>query len=135
MKQKLLFLTLLLSLTAFGQTGQKNFIDQNYIEVKGTSEIEVSPDKIFINIIINEKEHKGKTVNDVEKLMVEKLTAMGIDIQKQLSIRDFVSNLKNNWILKSEIQSIKQYELLVNDAKQLAKFLKNSTILAFLPYQ
>jgi len=124
MKQILLFLTLLLSLPAFGQTGQKNFIDQNYIEVKGTSEIEVSPDKIFINIIINEKEHKGKTVNDVEKLMVEKLTAIGIDIQKQLSIRDFVSNLKNNWILKSEIQSLKQYELLVKNAETVGKVFK-----------
>jgi uncharacterized protein YggE len=124
MKQILLFLTLLLSLTAFGQTGQKNFIDQNYIEVKGTSEIEVSPDRIFINILINEKEHKGKPVNDVEKLMVEKLTAMGMDIQKQLSIRDFVSNLKNNWILKSEIQSIKQYELLVSDAETVGKVFK-----------
>ncbi|MCH7397561.1 hypothetical protein MM236_06155 [Belliella sp. DSM 107340] len=76
MKQTLLILTLLLSLNTFGQTGQKNFIDQNYIEVNGTSEIEVSPDKIIINIIINEKDHKGKTVNDVEKLMVDKLKAL-----------------------------------------------------------
>lgn len=124
MKKTLLILALLLSLNTFGQTGQKNFIDQNYIEVNGTSEIEVSPDKIFINITINEKDHKGKTVNDVEKLMVDKLTTLGIDIQKQLSIRDFVSNLKNNWILRNEIQSIKQYELLVEDSETVSKVFK-----------
>ncbi len=117
MKQLFLVLTLILSWAAYGQTIQKNFIDQNYVEVKGTSKIEVLPDRIFIAIGINEKEHKGKTVNDVEKLMVEKLTSMGIDIQKQLAIRDFVSNLRNNWILKNEIQAVKQYELFVYDAE------------------
>lgn len=124
MKQTLLFLTLLFSLTAFSQTGQKNFIDQNYIEVNGTSEIEVFPDKIFLNIIINEKEHKGKKVNEVEKLMIERLISLGIDIQKQLVIKDFISNLKNDWILKNEIQSIKQYELLVYDAEIVGKVFK-----------
>ena len=37
MKQTLLILTLLLSLNTFGQTGQKNFIDQNYIEVNANN--------------------------------------------------------------------------------------------------
>ncbi|MCH7397562.1 SIMPL domain-containing protein [Belliella sp. DSM 107340] len=35
-----------------------------------------------------------------------------------------MSNLKNNWILRNEIQSIKQYELLVKDAETVSKVFK-----------
>ena len=124
MKQTIIFFSILLSISAYGQSGHKNFIDQNYIEIKGTSEIEVSPDKIFLNIVINEKEHRGKTVADVEKQMIEKLASIGIDIQKQLVIKDFASNLKSHWILRNEIQSIKQYELLVYTAETVGNVFK-----------
>ncbi len=124
MKQILILLTLIFSICANAQIGQKNFIDQNYIEVNGNSEIKVTPDKIFLKIVINEKEHKGKTVNEVEKAMADQLTGIGVDLQKQLVIRDFMSNLKSTWILKSEIQSIKQYELLVYDAQTVALVFK-----------
>jgi hypothetical protein len=124
MKQIIIIVSILLSISVYGQSGQKNFIDHNYIEIKGTSEIEVSPDKIFLNIVINEKEHRGKTVYDVEKQMIEKLVSIGIDIQKQLVIKDFASNLKIHWILLNEIQSIKQYELLVYTAETVGNVFK-----------
>ena len=41
------------------QTGEKNFIDQNYIEVTGTAEMEIVPDEIYLKIVLSEKD-KGK---------------------------------------------------------------------------
>ena len=55
MKQLLLML-LIIPFVTNGQTGDKNFIDQNYIEVTGNSEMEISPDLIYIKILINEKD-------------------------------------------------------------------------------
>ena len=37
------------------QTGEKNFIDQNYIEVTGTAEMEIVPDEIYLKIVLSEK--------------------------------------------------------------------------------
>lgn len=37
------------------QTGEKNFIDQNYIEVTGTAEMEIVPDEIYLKIVLSER--------------------------------------------------------------------------------
>ena len=48
----------LLSITAitFGQNGQKNFIDQPYIEVSGFAETEIIPDEIYLRIELSEND-------------------------------------------------------------------------------
>lgn len=113
MKKALAILAILLSSAAFGQQGEKNFIDQNYIEVTGKSEMEVTPDKIYIKIIVSEKDIKGKSITEIETSMIAKLQDIGIDIQKDLSIKDVASNFKNYWIAKSDIILRKEYQLLV----------------------
>lgn len=117
MKHLLFVLTVLISTTVSGQQGDKNFIDQNYIEVAGNAIMEVTPDEIYLKILINEKEIKGKTLIDVENSMIAKLQEIGIDTRKDLSIIDYSSNFKNYWISKSDIILIKEYQLLVRDAK------------------
>lgn len=117
---KKLISTLILTiaiLTGYGQETGKNFIDQNYIEVTGHADKEVAPDKIYLKFFINEKDFKNQTLSEVETKMIQKLKEIGIDVDKKLAIKDFVSNFKNYWILKSDIRLIKEYELLVNDAK------------------
>jgi uncharacterized protein len=117
--RKLIFTlcTSLIALISYAQTGDKNFIDQNYIEVKAYAEKQITPDRIYLNILINEKDIKGKTVPEIEKSMFDKLQEMGIDIQKDIAIKDFVSNFKHYWILKTDIRFIKEYQLIVRDAK------------------
>lgn len=105
-----------------GQTGEKNFIDQNYIEVTGKAEMEISPDLIYIKILINEKDNKNKTpLADRENTMLSKLKEIGIDINKDLLIKDISSNFKYYWLTKSEILLSKEYQLLVRDGKTASK--------------
>ncbi|MFD2034026.1 SIMPL domain-containing protein [Belliella marina] len=120
--KKLFFILLISPFLANGQTGDKNFIDQNYIEVTGKSEIEISPDLIYIKILINEKDNKTKTpLADRENTMISKLKEIGIDINKDLLIKDISSNFKYYWLTKSEILLAKEYQLLVRDGKTASK--------------
>lgn len=116
MKRIVLILFALISLNSFAQN--KNFIDQNYIEVTGKAELEVVPNEIYLKIFIDEKDLKGKdNLEDLEKQMIKKLEGIGIDISKDLSVKDMASNFKNYWIKGKEIHSSKEYQLKVSDAK------------------
>lgn len=120
--KKLFLALLIIPFLTNGQTGNKNFIDQNYIEVTGKSEIEISPDLIYIKILINEKDNKSKTpLADRENTMISKLKEIGIDINKDLLIKDISSNFKYYWLTKSEILLTKEYRLLVRDGKTASK--------------
>ena len=117
---KKLISTLLLTihiLIGYGQDSGKNFIDQNYIEVTGYAEKQITPNRIYLKILINEKDIKGQTLDQIEKSMIVKLQEIGIEVSKDLVIEDFISNFKNYWILKSDILLIKEYQLLVYEAK------------------
>ncbi|WP_044107236.1 SIMPL domain-containing protein [Anaerophaga thermohalophila] len=114
-----LFLIILaaFSLTSFSQIGQKNFIDQNYIEVSGKAEMEIIPNEIYLKIIIDEKDLKNKSsLDETEKLMIKKLKDIDIDVSKNLAIKDMVSNFRNYWIIGSTINAKKEYQLMVNNA-------------------
>ena len=117
MKHIFFVLSILISTVAFGQNGEKNFIDQNYIEVTGKAIMEVTPDEIYLKILINEKEIKGKSFIELENLMIAKLQEIGVETKKDLSIKDYSSNFKNYWIIKSDIVLTKEYQLLVREAK------------------
>lgn len=122
MKQLIFGLLIITSLTGFAQTGEKNFIDLNYIEVTGNAEMDVIPDMIYLKIILSDKDNKNKeSIDNLEKLMFAKLTEIGVDINKDLSIKDFASNFKTYWISKTDIILTKEYQLIVNDAKLLQK--------------
>jgi hypothetical protein len=118
MKKVILIVFVVFSLNCFSQTGIKNFIDQNFIEVTGKAEMEIVPNEIYLKIIINEKDFKGKqNLEEIEKLMTEKLTAIGIDVSKKLAIKDMASNFRNYWLKSSKINTLKEYQLTVNNAK------------------
>ncbi len=118
---KTLFAIILLAFciqTATAQENGKNFIDQNYIEVAGKAEMEIVPDQIYLKIIINEKENKDKlTVEELEQAMVAKIKDIGLDVEKDLAIKDFVSNFKSYWLKKTDIITTKEYQLLVHNAR------------------
>jgi uncharacterized protein len=118
MQKLILIVFAIFSLNCFSQTGTKNFIDKNFIEVTGKAEMEIIPDEIYLKIIINEKDLKGKqSIEEIEKLMTVKLTEIGIDISKKLAIKDMASNFRNYWLKNSKINSIKEYQLTVDNAK------------------
>ena len=113
---------LLLSASVVGFAQEKNFIDQNYIEVTGKEELEISPDMIYLKIVLRDKDNKDKqTLPEMEKKMMDKLTEMGIDVNKDLSLVDFVSNLRSYLLKTNDVILTKQYQLLVRDAKTLQR--------------
>ncbi|MCE1199306.1 MAG: SIMPL domain-containing protein [Marinilabiliales bacterium] len=120
MKRSLFLATLLLvcTLAIHAQDGTKPAVP--YVEVTGKGEMEVVPDQIYLKIVLNEKEMKGKmNLEATEKKMVAKLSEIGVDIRKDLSIRDLASNWKSNWLTGSEALLTKEYQLLVHDTKVL----------------
>ncbi len=117
MKQILTALAFFFSLPAFSQIGEKNFIDKNYIEVTGKAEMEFTPDKIFIQVLLTEKDSKNKNaIPEQEKQMLQKLQSLGINTQKDVMIKDLASGLKTGFLSKDVLLS-KQYQVLVRDGK------------------
>ena len=121
MKKILITLLLLSCPMIYAQTGDKNFIDQNYIEVTGKAEMEIIPDEIYIKILLNEKDFKGKDLPEIEKAMLDKLNELGFDISKDLAIKDLLSNFQYYWFVKADILLSKEYQLLVHDGKTAGK--------------
>lgn len=123
---KLFFIaTLFISSLLVAQSGTKNFIDQNYIEVTGTAEMEIIPDEIYISILLNEADNKIKVaVATLEKQMVKKLENIGIDVSKELMVKDMNSSYKSYLISRDQIHLAKEYQLLVKDGVTASKVFK-----------
>lgn len=111
---------LIISVSSFSQ--EKNFIDKPYIEVEGKADTLVTPNRIYIDVLITEKDTKGKkSVEDLEKEMFIKLQAIGVDIKKDVSMKDMLSTFKKYFLKSTDIQKSKSYSILVYDATQTTK--------------
>lgn len=116
--KRLLIILFLVPFTLFAQQGEKNFIDQNYIEVLGKAEMEISPDLIYLAISINEKDTRNKvSVSQLEEKMIDKLREIGVDVSKGLLIKDLTSSFRSHLLLKSDILLTKEYQLVVHNGK------------------
>ena len=93
---------------------------QNYIEVSTRVEEQITPDIIYLNITINEAVDKKVTLEAQEKEMIKTLQKLGIDVEKSLTVNDMSSNLKKYFLKKDNIVSIKNYQLKLKDANEVA---------------
>jgi hypothetical protein len=122
MKNTLTAFLLTVAISTFSQTAEKNFIDQNYIEVTGVAEMEITPDLIYVDIVLSENDNKNKlSLTETEAKMIIKLKEIGIDVTKDMSVRDFTSSFKYYWISKTDVMLTKEYQLVLRDAKLLQK--------------
>jgi uncharacterized protein len=126
--RKSIFMLIFLTLgykVIMAQNGEENFIDKPYIEVIGKAEMEIIPDQIYLNIVINEKDNKGKVVlEQAERETINILKELGIDTKKDLSIKDLSSQFKNYWIKSSQIMTSKEYQLIVSNAQTAGKVIQ-----------
>ncbi|TAJ07920.1 SIMPL domain-containing protein [Marinilabiliaceae bacterium JC017] len=125
--KKIVFLVLLIASTysANAQSGAKNFIDKNYIEVTGKAEMEIAPDLIYVTIKISEKDNKAKqSLEQLEDKMLKTLRDIGIDLEKDFSINDFASNFQFYWLKKTDIFTSKEYQVVVHDTRTLGKIFR-----------
>lgn len=126
MKKIILSLSFLVSvLFSNAQMGEKNFIDQPYIEVTGTAEKQIVPDMIYLKIIINEADTKGKiSIDALEKKMKQRLSDLGIDVTKNLTVEDVSSRYIKYFLKEKDVANSREYVLLVHDAAMAGKALK-----------
>ncbi len=119
---KLKVLIFILAIAGFQSLAQvtKNFIDQNYIEVIGIAEMDIVPDEIYMTILVKETDKPKRTVEEAEKILVDKLKELGIEIKSNLVVLDFLSSAKVSFLNRDVVTS-KKYQLVLPDAKTVAK--------------
>ena len=99
--KKNIITTLCIATTLMGFTQSKNFIDQPQLETTAKADSLVEPDRIYLSILIQEKEDRGRTsVEKQEREMASALEELGIDLKKQLKIEDLASNYKKYFLRK-----------------------------------
>jgi len=122
MKISLNIIIAVLFITNSFSQNSKNFIDQPYIEIVGQVETEIIPNEIYLRIVLNENDKKGRiSIEKQENEMIEKLRYCDIDIKKQLSVEGFDGYYQRKLLGSNELSKIKRYMLLIYDAKTLGK--------------
>lgn len=108
-------LYLTVTISAFSQT--KNFIDQPYIEVNGYADTLITPNQIFIKIVISEKDSRDKlSLEEQENKMITTLNSLKIKTETDLTTSDMLSNYKFYFLKAKDILKTKEYILKVNNA-------------------
>lgn len=93
---------------------------ENSIQVTGKAEREVTPDEIYVRIVINESEMKlKKNVEQMEQEMIAMIKSLGIDTDKNLKIDNMSSGFKDYFLKKGQARTTSSYQLKVNSAAQL----------------
>lgn len=119
------FLVLLFAISSvIGYSQSKNFIDQPYLETTAEVDSLVKPDRIYLSILVQEKEDRDRTsLEKQEREMAAVLENLGIDLKKQLKIEDLASNYKKYFLRKKSVLKSKAYELVVYDGLSASKVL------------
>ena len=99
-----------LALPAFAQT------EENYIQVNGTSEIEIAPNQIFLSITLDESDSKGRQAIELQrKQMISVLKSLGIDTEKRLTMAD----MSSSYFKRGTSLSVAKYQLELSTSEQV----------------
>jgi len=122
LKQLLTMAFLLTTILSFGQTNNLKPEEQPYIEVTGTAEQEVTPDEIYIGIVIREK-YVGKakvTIEEQEEKLKAVVKSLGIDLTNLYLSDANADYVKIRW-QKKDVLTKKDYILKVSNATTVGK--------------
>ena len=104
----------------------KNFIDQAYLETTAKADTLVIPDRIYLDIILKESDSKNRiSVEELEHKMVQQLTALGIVLDEQLSLKDASTDFNRYFLKGQEIEKRKQFQLLVYDGLTVGRIIQS----------
>ncbi|MEJ0031733.1 MAG: SIMPL domain-containing protein [Bacteroidota bacterium] len=103
---------------------QKNFLDQNYIEVQGKATVKVVPDQIYLRIQISEKQKYRADMEAKERNMLKDLKDLEIP-SSDIVIKDLASNFRSRVFSDDNIVISKVYLLLVHDGKTANKVISS----------
>jgi uncharacterized protein YggE len=115
--KRLTLLAFMLSSVHSANSQTKNFIDQPYIEVSGSADTLVTPNEIYIRIVLSEKDTRDRvSIEELEQKMVAALKDVGLETEKDLTTSDMTCNFKFYLFKSKDIIKIKVYTLKVTDA-------------------
>ncbi|AYD46291.1 DUF541 domain-containing protein [Arachidicoccus soli] len=119
--KKINLVAILIVLFAVKGLSQTNINTQPFIEVNASADTLVVPDEIYINIIISENDNKKLSVEQQESRMIAAFQAMHINVEKDLSTSDMISDFKNRFLRSKDVVKTKTYQLKVGDAMTAGK--------------
>lgn len=115
--KKLIFASLFGLLTHGVYAQMKTFLDVPYIEVYGSADTLVTPNDIYISILVAEADVKNKiSLEEQERKMVAGLKSLGINTEKELTTSDMQSNFRYYVLKQKDVMKTKSYTLKVGDA-------------------
>lgn len=114
---KKLFLAALVALFILPAAAQEPEAYPSYVQVNGRAEKEVTPDEFYLQIVINERDSKGKiSVESQQRDMIAALKKSGIATEQQLA----VSNVSSSFFKKNTALASAKYQLKLTSAAQLS---------------
>ena len=86
----------------------------SYIQVNGRAEKEIAPDEFYLQIIINERDSKGKiSVESQQRDMIAALKRAGVDVK--------MANLSSEFFKKNTSVATAKYQLQLGSSAMVAK--------------
>ena len=90
----------------------------SYIQVNGRAEREIAPDEFYLQIVINERDSKGKvSVESQQPDMIAALKRLGVNVEKQLK----VANLSSEFFKKNTSVATAKYQLQLGSSAEVGK--------------
>jgi uncharacterized protein YggE len=125
MKNIFLTIAILFSFALFAQNDVVSKDTRPFIEVTGTAEKEVMPDRIYIAITLTEKSTSDKddSIQKQEENLRKGLTETGVDL-KELFLSDAVSEITTYKKRETGIKLSREYTLIVKNAEEVKKVFK-----------
>ncbi len=106
------------ALVAFPALAQMQEAFPSYIQVYGRAEKEITPDEFYLQIIINERDSKGKiSVESQQRDMIAALKKLGVDVDRQLK----VANLSSEFFKKKSSVATAKYQLQLGSSAEVAR--------------
>lgn len=91
---------------------------ENYIQVTGVSEIEIVPNQIYLTIVLDESDSKGRqAIENQRREMVNALKKIGINTEKNLTMED----MSSSYFKRGNALSKASYQLLLTSSEQVVK--------------
>jgi uncharacterized protein YggE len=102
---------------------QYQFQERDYVEVNARASREVTPDEIFLQIVLDQNQSKGKyTIDQLESRLFGALKKAGVDAEKELKVSDMSSQLKDYLLRRDQGRITKQFTLKVTNEQIMPVF-------------
>lgn len=115
---KRLILVAVAALVALPAAAQMQETYPSYIQTNGRAELELAPDEFYLQIVIDERDSKGKlSVESQQRDMIAALKREGVDVDRQLK----VANLASEFFKKKTSVASAKYQLQLGTSEEVAR--------------